>query len=75
MIQEVFQRLNSETLKSVWPFNWSIKSQSCLLKLLGGTKKCHPQVGGWIDEKSLFSATRVGQTGIFVTLRHVVRRV
>ena len=45
------------------------------LKLLGSTKKCHPQVGGWIDKKSLFFATMVGQTGIFVTLRHVVRRV
>ena len=26
-----------------WPFNWSSKSQSCILKLLGGTKKCPPK--------------------------------
>ena len=37
-----------------WPFNWSSKSQSCILKLLGGTKKCSPQVGGWIDKSLCF---------------------
>ena len=42
-----------------WPFNWSSKSQSCILKLLGGTKKCPPK---WeVGLTKVFVFFRIGQ--------------
>ena len=64
-----------QSILSFLHLNWQARANHSQKDGLSPDEEQSLKMGGDHDKNTLYSTTRLGQNGIFVTLMHVVRRV
>ena len=64
-----------QSILSFLHLNWQARANHSPKDVSSPDKESSLKMGGDHDKNTLYSTTRLGQNGIFVTLMHVVTRV